>query len=139
MGGRSLACTGALLVLPDGRWVLQRRTDDAPTDPGKLGFFGGQQEEGETAAQCFEREMQEETSIDLKNHPWSLAAEYDLPFRDQYVKVSIFRVDIPVLDFEVYEGTGAEAYTQEELLKRADVAPGVTRAINILTEKNHGT
>lgn len=133
-----IAATGAVLVLPDGRWVMQRRTDDAPTDPNGLTFFGGKTEDGETAQQGFARELEEETNLDLKKLGYRKVAEFKVEHYGRILDVTLFRVNIPSIDFEIYEGTGAEAFTIEELAKRTDVSSVVPKAIEILTEKKHG-
>lgn len=134
----NITCTGAIFVLPDGRWAMQRRTNDAPTDPDCLSFFGGKTEKGETPIQCFEREISEETDIDLKKYPYSLAAEFEIEHWGRMLHIILFRVDIPTMDFAVYEGKRAEAFTLEELSKRTDVSSVVPKAIQIVTEKKHG-
>ncbi|HZM64214.1 MAG TPA: NUDIX hydrolase [Candidatus Saccharimonadales bacterium] len=131
----NIACAGVVLVLPDGRWVMQRRTDDAPTDPNGLTFFGGRQEPGETAQQCFERELQEETNLDLAKHTYSQVAEFEVAHHGRPLHVTLFRMPIASMDFAVYEGKWAEAFTTQELAKRTDVASVVPKAIKILTEK----
>jgi 8-oxo-dGTP pyrophosphatase MutT (NUDIX family) len=42
------------------RFFLQKRTADAPTNPGMFGMFGGGVEEGETPEEAFFREVEEE-------------------------------------------------------------------------------
>lgn len=53
------------LYTPDGRILLQHRTADAPTDPGRWGFFGGSVEEEETFREGLVREVREELGIDV--------------------------------------------------------------------------
>jgi 8-oxo-dGTP diphosphatase len=57
------------LVLYDckGRFLLQHRTDDAPTFPGCWSFFGGEVEKGETPEQAVKREALEELSYSLND------------------------------------------------------------------------
>jgi 8-oxo-dGTP pyrophosphatase MutT (NUDIX family) len=47
-----------------GSLLLQHRTDDAPTWPGRWGLFGGGREEGEDARQTLIRELREEIGLD---------------------------------------------------------------------------
>lgn len=50
---------------PAGRFLLQHRTDDAPTWPGYWGLFGGGEEPGETARETLLREIREELDMDV--------------------------------------------------------------------------
>ena len=114
---------GVILVLPDGRWVMQRRTDDAPTSPGQLSFFGGSLEPGETFEQAARRELQEETSLKVEDLVFEFACNITLPPDKNGIgpiEAVIYRIAIPKGDFKVYEGQGAEAYTLEELKLRKD-------------------
>lgn len=114
-----------LLRLPDGRLILQRRTKDAPTNAGRLGLFGGGAEPGETPAQTARRELAEETSLDAARLGLALSAtmklKSDLPGDAGWQLVSVFIVDVPDVNFRVYEGDGAEAYSVGELLAREDL------------------
>ena len=134
----TIQCTGAILVLPDGRWVMQRRTDDAPNDPGVMTFFGGKTEEGETQVQGFEREIKEETDLDLEKLTYKHAADFKIENNGRILDIMLFWVNIPAMDFTVFEGKWAEAFTVEELAKRTDVSNVVPRALQLLTEKKHG-
>lgn len=118
----------AFLVLPDGRYVLQRRTDDAPISPGKLGLFGGHLEKGENLNQAFLRELAEETSLDIPQLKPSLLGTFDLTRSitgNREVQFHLFLVKIPNMDFKVFEGVRAEAYGREELVGREDLASSV--------------
>lgn len=111
----------ALLMLPDGRWVMQRRTEDAPTDPGLLSFFGGGTKPGEKPEQTFVRELGEETNLPLGKY--ALAGVFiDTKHYPLEVEVHAYRMEIQSVDFEVYEGAGAEAYSPDELAKRSDIS-----------------
>ncbi len=116
-----------LLVLPDRRLVFQRRSANARVSPGKLGFFGGHQESGETPWQTIEREIKEETSLEPQDCNLRLAAEFVLPakrlMRQEDVRFHIFQGEVKSAGFEVFEGEQAETYTREEALKRSDLTP----------------
>lgn len=48
-------------------FLLQHRTDDAPTYPGEFGFFGGEIEKEEIPEVAIKRECMEELEYELKN------------------------------------------------------------------------
>ena len=56
---------GILLFDKEKRFLLQQRTDDAPTYPGEFSFFGGKIEEGETPEAAIRRECIEELGYEL--------------------------------------------------------------------------
>lgn len=112
----------ALLVLPDHRWVMQRR-DDKPNiaDPGMLSFFGGHIEDGEAPGDAIVRELAEETSLACGE--FTLARVYtDTEHYPKDVEVHVFHRQITDMDFEVYEGVGSEAYLPNELVSRNDIS-----------------
>jgi len=126
---------GVILVLPDGRWVMQRRTDDAPTSPGQLSFFGGSLEPGETFEQGARRELQEETSLNVQDLVFDFACNITLPPDKNGTgpfEATLYRVAIPQGDFKVYEGQGAEAYTPQELKLREDCSDVVHAVLETL-------
>lgn len=56
---------GAIIINKNGEFLLQTRTDDAPSSAGKIGPFGGMAEEGESALQVLARELKEELNLDI--------------------------------------------------------------------------
>ncbi len=127
------------LLLSDGKIVFQRRTKVAPSSPGLLTLFGGQRGSGETPGQTISRELGEETSLD--------PSKLDIVFLGDYVQIGkllgkkydalfhFFQARIPSLDFEVYEGKGAEVYTRNEALKRDDLTDSAKYLVTNLLEK----
>lgn len=114
---------GAALVLPDGRWVMQRRSHDAPTDPNGLSFFGGYLEGDETPSQALLRELAEETNLAIEARDYPLVCEPVVTKRNgKDFQLHVFYVEIPSLDFEIYEGKAAEAFTLAELRERNDLS-----------------
>lgn len=112
-------------TLPDGKLVLQRRTKDAPYAPGKLGFFGGWVENDETVEECLLREIQEETSLNVKALEPILLTDFIVPVGidfDMERHYYLFIVSIKNAEFEVYEGDNKEAYALKELKEHNDVA-----------------
>lgn len=113
------------ITLPDGRLVFQRRTDDAPTHPGLLGFFGGHIEQGETPDEAAYRELGEETSIEL-SHRLPCTGRFTVTWEHGGQKtVYLYDLSVEKLNFEIYEGLRAEAYTKETALGRKDVVQTV--------------
>ncbi len=113
-----------LFQLPDGKFVLQRRTKDASYGAGLLGIFGGWVEDGETADQCLIREIKEETSLNTDTLDIKAIADFVIPAGEDLLEARHFYLyvgNVDSLDFEVYEGEGAEAYTLSELNNRDDL------------------
>jgi 8-oxo-dGTP diphosphatase len=133
---------GALLVLPDGRIVLQRRTKDAPTGAGKLSFFGGAMDEGETPLMAVRRELGEETDLPIDSLEFvpavSIVTSKD-EGSDEKWRANIFRVEIETLDFKFFEGDGAEAYSVDEIMQRQDLTTVARDVFDKLFGGKHGT
>lgn len=113
-----------LFKLPDGRVVLQRRTKDAPYGAGMLGIFGGWVEEGETVDECLIREIKEETSLDTDALNIRPITDFVIPSSNDFNKdrhFYLYEGDVENLDFSVYEGDGAEAFTVHEAISRPDL------------------
>ena len=123
-----------VLILPDGRAVLQRRDNNTPISPNTLAFFGGHVEPGEPPDEAMRRELGEETSLDVANLDIRLVNEFELTRSNDGVLTHFYtyEAEIPNAKFEVYEGSGAEVYPTEELLAREDVVPAVKHAIRKL-------
>jgi len=58
--------TALILYDEKHRILLQHRTDDAPTFPGRWGFFGGEIERRETPEEAMKRETLEELAYELR-------------------------------------------------------------------------
>lgn len=128
--------TSILFKLPDGRIVLQRRTKDVPYGAGMLGIFGGWVEEGETVRECLIREIKEETSLDVDTLNIISLADFVLPASKDFGKdrhFYLYECNVDSLDFAVYEGDGAEAFTLSEISERSDlIAPAKHALDNII-------
>ncbi len=109
---------------------MQRKDEGAPTAPNLLAMFGGHVEKGETNHQALVRELKEETSI---QEELTFRAVGEFTVRENgHKKFYIFEADIVDLNFEVFEGAGAEAYEVAEVLRRTDVATSARRAVEML-------
>ena len=62
-----MAECAVILYDKDKRILIQHRTDDAPKDPDRWGFFGGCLEKGETPLDAAKRECSEELEYSLEN------------------------------------------------------------------------
>lgn len=113
------------LTLPDGRLIFQRRTDDAPTSPGMLGFFGGHLEEGEDPYAAAQRELAEETSIKESAELVLWGKFTTISPEGNPRKVYVYKLAVDTADFDIFEGAGIETYQLDEVLARDDVAPNL--------------
>lgn len=121
-------CAAALLVLPDGRYLMQLR--DAK--PGLFladhwAFFGGSVDPGENAEQAVRRELQEELELTARDVTPLTEMLIDLPMtparRD---RMSFFAVPIEIADIAAmvqHEGADMRLFTIEELAGEQRVAP----------------
>lgn len=129
-----------LFKLPDGKLVLQRRTKDAPYGAGLLGIFGGWVEKGETVDECLIREIKEETSLDTDHLDIKSITDFVIPASEDFDKDRHFYLyvgNVDSLDFEVYEGDGAEAFTLSELHKRNDLTASAKYTLDNVIEADH--
>jgi 8-oxo-dGTP pyrophosphatase MutT (NUDIX family) len=120
--------TFVLFILPDNRVVMQRRTQDAPYAPGKLGVFGGGIEGSETPLEGLLREIEEETSLNIAKLRLEFLTEITMPAGEDFPQDRHFylhKAKIDNMDFEVYEGDGAEAFFIKELPDREDLAGSI--------------
>lgn len=121
---------GALLVLADGRYLLQRR-DRIPGIffPDHWGCFGGGIDPGETAEQALVRELSEETGLDATVLPVRYFSRFDFDlsfagcgriFRTFFeVRVS----DEALSRARLGEGCEMRPFTAAEVLRLAPVTP----------------
>lgn len=124
----------ALFTLPDGRYVFQRRTDDAPVNAGLLGNFGGHVDLGETNDDAIRRELTEETSLDVDQLDIQHHSDFVVDREGEDVEYHVFSITLENMDFEVHEGVRAEAYSLEEALARDDLTSSVRYMLEKLKE-----
>jgi 8-oxo-dGTP pyrophosphatase MutT (NUDIX family) len=117
--------SAAVLILDNHKLVFQRRDSLAPAAPNLLGLFGGHFEDSETPEQALQRELQEETSLDLKKLDFKYLFFVDYPDK---VRTHVFVTHITSEHFKVFEGSGEEVYSFDDVLKRKDLEPD-TRVI----------
>lgn len=126
-----------LLQLPDGRYVLQRRTKDAPVNAGLLGFFGGHIEAGEKPKEAVVRELNEETSLDVSSLEFIPAGSFVVDREGEDVEYHLYHVEIENMDFDVFEGEKAEPHQLGEAKYRTDLTSSVKFVVEkLVKEKN---
>lgn len=121
-------CAAALLVTPDGRYLMQLR-DDKPTIllPDHWALFGGAIDPGETAETALRRELMEELEFKAETvEPFSeMIVELPLapPRRD---RMSFFVVPISerqIAAMVQHEGADKRLFAPLALAAEANVAP----------------
>ena len=124
--GRHVAA--ALLVTPDGRYLMQHR-DDVPHImlPGHWACFGGAIETGESPEAAMRRELEEEIEFRAREveafTEMLVLLPLDPPRRD---RMSFFVVPILAADLDrlvLHEGQGKALFTPEALAAAPRVAP----------------
>jgi 8-oxo-dGTP pyrophosphatase MutT (NUDIX family) len=118
----------ALLVLEDGRYIMQLR-DDLPDIwyPGHWGLFGGGVDEGEDEFKALQRELREELELEVTQARLFATIDYDLQpigldcyFRKYYeVPVTLTAWNRVVL----HEGSEVRALRGEEALSLPRISP----------------
>jgi 8-oxo-dGTP pyrophosphatase MutT (NUDIX family) len=118
----------ALLVLQDGRYIMQLR-DDIPGIwyPGHWGLFGGGIDEGEEEVAALRRELREELELELREARLFATINYDLQpigldcyFRKYY--------EVPITNAEwnglvLHEGRDVRALTGDQVLSLPKLSP----------------
>ncbi|MEO8165826.1 MAG: NUDIX domain-containing protein [Betaproteobacteria bacterium] len=125
---RAADAAAALLVLDDGRYVMQLR-DILPTIfyPDHWGCFGGAVEDGEAPLASLKRELQEELEYTLG------AAKEFARFGFDFSPVGLpkiyriyYEIDVPTAVFRrfvLHEGAAFEAIDGRDLLTQRKVTP----------------
>ena len=121
-------CAAALLVTPDGRYLMQLR-DDKPTIllPGHWALFGGTVDAAETATAAMRRELIEELEFAATDISAFSEMIVELPFAPpRFDRMSFFVVPITARQEQAmvqHEGAGRRLFTPEELARERRVAP----------------
>jgi 8-oxo-dGTP pyrophosphatase MutT (NUDIX family) len=121
-------CAPALLVLPDGRYLMQLR-DDKPGLflPGHWACFGGSVDPGESGEAAVRRELREELEFTARAVEPVTELLIDLPTAPpRRERMSFFAVPILPADIAAmvqHEGAGQRLFRPEELAAEKLVAP----------------
>jgi 8-oxo-dGTP pyrophosphatase MutT (NUDIX family) len=118
----------ALLVLGDGRYVMQLRDVKSHIFyPGHWGLFGGAIDEGETEMDALHRELEEELGFVPRRVSRFVRLDFDL---SSIGAGKVFRAvyEVPVTDqefaaFRLGEGRACEALTPRDILTERPVTP----------------
>jgi 8-oxo-dGTP pyrophosphatase MutT (NUDIX family) len=121
---------GALLLLDDGRYLLQRR-DCIPGIffPDHWGCFGGAIDPGETAEQALVRELAEETGLDADLLPvrYFSRCDFDLSFAGcGQIFRTFFEVQVSdeaLSHARLGEGKEMRAFSAAEVLSLSPITP----------------
>lgn len=119
----------AMLVLDDGRYVMQLRDEKAEIFyPGHWGCFGGAVEGAESPADTLARELREELEYEMEAPPQELT-RFDFDF-SRLGGGKVFRIYYELRvsrrafgKLILHEGTAFEAVDARELLLRRRVTP----------------
>jgi 8-oxo-dGTP pyrophosphatase MutT (NUDIX family) len=120
--------TAALLVLSDGRYLLQLR-DQKPNIwyPGHWGCFGGAVDEGENSLEALRRELREEIGLESEVGALFTSFTFDFGFAGKEVySRTYYEVTLPVGHLHTLvlsEGAGMKAFAPEDVLALPRVVP----------------
>ena len=118
----------ALIVLDDGRYLMQGR-DDIPGIfyPGYWGLFGGAIEPGETAEDALIREVHEELAFDVREMRYFTKVVFDFEFAgigmlDRFFfEVDMTAAELPGL--KLGEGAALDVFTADQMLSEPRIVP----------------
>lgn len=108
--------------------LLQHRSDDAPTEAGKWGFFGGRIEEKETPLECVKRECEEELGYKLKNP--KLVHEKVIGNSEKHIFIEEYD---PSKNLNLKEGKDMRWFSFEDV-KNLDIVPFAGEIIEKIKE-----
>jgi 8-oxo-dGTP pyrophosphatase MutT (NUDIX family) len=121
-------CAAALLVTPDGSYLMQRR-DDRPDIllPDHWALFGGTIDAGETAEAAMRRELLEELEYRAEIVTAFIEMIVELPFpQPRFDRMSFFAVPVTAAAETAmvqHEGAGRRFFTPGALAAEPRVAP----------------
>jgi 8-oxo-dGTP pyrophosphatase MutT (NUDIX family) len=118
----------AIIVLEDGRYVLQRRDDcEGIWYPGHWGCFGGAIDEGESAEQALRRELREELSFTVREAQPFASFNFDLKgmCHDSYQRI-YYTLEMSVAEYNdstLGEGSAIGIFNATEMLGELRLTP----------------
>ena len=118
----------ALLVLEDGRYIMQLR-DDLPDIwyPGHWGLFGGGVDEGEDEFKALQRELREELELEVTQARLFATIDYDLqPIGLDSYSRKYYEVPVTLTAWNrvvLHEGSEVRALRGDEALSLPRISP----------------
>lgn len=121
-------CAAALLVTPDGRYLMQLRDDRSDILlPAHWALFGGTVDPGETAEVAIRRELLEELELRAGSVEAFSEMVVELPFHPpRFDRMSFITVPLTLGEEAAmvqHEGAARRLFTPEALAAEARVAP----------------
>lgn len=103
-----------------GTFIFQQRAEDAARFPGKIGFFGGTVEAGESLYDCLIREIREETELTVRRE--DICETFMAPSENEAFGLFLARMkEVDPSIIVVHEGKGIVQMTVEEALAHEKV------------------
>lgn len=131
----------AVLRLPNGRLVFNRRAADDSQAGGLIGLFSGGRKPPESIRETMLRELAEESSLAVGGLVLTHLVKLEFPPQETEGHdggtSDIFLVDIPTDEFEVYEGDRI-TLSYDEAMAHPNLAPSLRALLPILKEKIYG-
>ena len=118
----------ALLVLEDGRYIMQQR-DDLPDIwyPGHWGLFGGGVDEGEDEFKALQRELREELELEVTEARLFATIDYDLqPIGLDCYSRKYYEIPVTLAAWNrvvLHEGSEVRALRGDEALSLPRISP----------------
>ncbi len=134
---KKITCSGALLEVKGkpGTFLFQKRTADAPSNPGMLSVFGGRMEEGEDALDAVLREVEEELELKLDVSQAVMSYTYPALQSNDHIAITHFK-DVDITSYVLHEGEAALEFTIPEILAREDVVGDLRAFLDALSKGN---
>lgn len=105
------------IVSPDGRFLIQRRSENKKLMPGEWAATGGAAKAGEDSFCAASRELYEELGI--KSDKKSLTFLKRIKRRNSFLDVWVIKTDIPAENLTLQQSEVAEAkWVSEQVLKQ---------------------